>query len=74
MTTKQRSLPSDGKLLRLKRRMETRYALSVKDIARFLRVGERQARRYVTRLLEEDAIFLRYRYCGFHYYSIRRKM
>ena len=70
----ERSKPSDGKVLRLKRRMETRYALSLKDIARFLRVSERQARRYVARLLEEDAIFLRYRYCGFHYYSIRRKL
>jgi len=70
----ERSKPSDGKVLRLKRRMETRYALSLRDIARFLRVSERQARRYVTRLLEEDAIFLRYRYCGFHYYSIRRKL
>lgn len=72
--TQPRAKPSDGKTLRLKRRMETRYALSLKDIARFLRVSERQARRYVTRLLEEDAIFLRYRYCGFHYYSLRRKL
>lgn len=72
--TQTRSKPSDGKLLRLKRRMETRYALSVRDMARLLRVGERQARRYVARLLAEDAIFLRYRYCGFHYYSLRRKL
>jgi hypothetical protein len=68
-----RSKPSDGKMLRLKRVLAGKYAVSIQDIARYLRVGERQAYRYLEPLIEEGHVYLRYRQrC--HYYSLRRKI
>jgi predicted ArsR family transcriptional regulator len=63
----------DGKALRLKRKFKEKYAMSVKDVCRFLRVGERQARRYIARLESEGAIYVRYKVDGFYHYSHKRK-
>lgn len=45
--------------------------MSVKDVARNLRISDRQAWRYIARLLAEDKIYLRYRQQN-NYYSLRR--
>lgn len=63
----------DGKVLRLKRKFKERYAMSIKDICRFLRIGERQARRYISRLESDGIIYLRYKQDGFYHYSYKRK-
>lgn len=68
-----RSKPSDGKMLRLRRMLTGKYAVSIKDIARYLQVGERQAYRYLEPLIEEGHVYLRYRQHR-HYYSLRRKL
>jgi Mn-dependent DtxR family transcriptional regulator len=62
---------SDGRLMRLTRILQGKYAVSVKDVARIMRVSHRQAQRYVARLQEEDIIFLKYRQ-RYNYYAIRR--
>jgi uncharacterized membrane protein len=53
--------------------MQTKYAMSVQDVARILRMSKRNAWRYITRLEQEGLIYLRYRQ-GFNYYSLKRKL
>lgn len=66
-----RARPSDAKLVRLTRVLQGKYAVSVKDVARIMRVSHRQAQRYVARLQEENIIFLKYRQ-RYNYYALRR--
>ena len=67
-----RACPSDAKLVRLARILQGKYAVSVKDVARIMRVSHRQAHRYVARLQEQGIIFLKYRK-RYNYYAIERK-
>lgn len=67
-----RSKPTDGKMVRLTRLLETRYAVSVRDVARIMKVSHITAMRYVIRLQNEGVIFLKYRQRRFNYYAIRR--
>jgi predicted ArsR family transcriptional regulator len=66
-----RSRPSDGIKRKLLRLMQSKYAMSVKDVARNLRISDRHAWRYISRLEAEGLIYLRYRQ-RFNYYSLRR--
>lgn len=68
-----RSKPSDGKRLRLLRFVRSRYAVCVADVCAFLRVGRRQAWRYIGRLQQEGLIYPRYRRGNTTYYSQRRR-
>ena len=67
-----RAKPTDGKMVRLTRLLETRYAVSVRDVARIMKVSHITAMRYVIRLQNEGFIFLKYRQRRFNYYAIRR--
>lgn len=67
-----RAKPTDGKMMRLTRLLETRYAVSVRDVARIMKVSHITAMRYVIRLQNEGVIFLKYRQRRFNYYAIRR--
>jgi len=67
----ERSRPSDGIKRKLLRLMQSKYAMSVKDVARNLRISDRHAWRYISRLEAEGLIYLRYRQ-RFNYYSLRR--
>lgn len=67
-----RAKPTDGKMVRLTRLLETRYAVSVRDVARIMKVSHITAMRYVIRLQNEGVIFLKYRQRRFNYYAIRR--
>ena len=51
--------------------MQSKYAMSVKDVARNLRISDRQAWRYISRLEVQGLIYLRYRQ-RFNYYSLRK--
>lgn len=63
-----------GKAKRLLRIFHGRYAMCVADVARALRISERQAWRYITRLYNEKLIYPRYRQHRYIYYSVRRKL
>lgn len=67
-----RSRPSDGTTRKLLRILSGKYAMSVKDVARNLRISERQAWRYIARLLAEEKIYVRYAQPRTYYYSLRR--
>ena len=69
-----RARPSDGKAKRLLRSFQSRFAMSVVDVMRVLRVSERQAWRYISRLHNEKRIYQRYRQDKYVYYSLRRKL
>jgi Mn-dependent DtxR family transcriptional regulator len=66
-----RACPSNARLVRLTRILQGKYAVSVKDVARIMKVSVVQARRYVSRLEEQGIIFLKYRK-RYNYYAIRR--
>jgi hypothetical protein len=66
-----RSRPTDGTTARLTRILKGKYAVSVKDIARLLRISERHAWRFISRLEAQGVIELRYRQ-RYNYYSVRR--
>lgn len=68
-----RSKPSDGKARRLLRLFGGKYALSSKEVSKFLRVGQRQAERYLARLHDAGLIYQRYRQYYYIYYSLIRK-
>lgn len=53
--------------------MAGKYAMSVADVARNLRLSERSAWRYISRLEAEGLIYLRYRQ-RLNYYSLKRKL
>lgn len=67
----ERSRPSDGIRRKLLRIMAGKYAMSVKDVARNLRISDRHAWRFISRLEAEGLVYLRYRQ-RFNYYSLRR--
>lgn len=67
----QRSRPSDGIKRKLLKLLQGKYAMSVKDVARNLRISDRHAWRYISSLEAEGEIYLRYRQ-RFNYYSLRR--
>jgi predicted ArsR family transcriptional regulator len=67
-----RSHPSDGTTRKLLRIMQGKYAMSVFDVARNLKISERQAWRYLSSLLAQGAIYVRYRQHQIYYYSLRR--
>jgi|APCry1669189534_1035231.scaffolds.fasta_scaffold02924_7 biotin operon repressor len=67
-----RSKPTDGTARRLTAKLQGKYAVSVKDVARLLGISDRHAERYISRLQAEGIIFLRYRQRRYNYYSIRR--
>jgi predicted ArsR family transcriptional regulator len=67
-----RTRPSDGKLVRLTRVLETKYALSIRDVARIMRVSRATAVRYMTRLEEAGVVFVKYKQRRYNYYAIRR--
>jgi predicted ArsR family transcriptional regulator len=67
-----RARPSDGKLVRLTRVLETKYALSIRDVARIMRVSRATAVRYMTRLEEAGVVFVKYKQRRYNYYAIRR--
>ena len=69
-----RARPSDGKTRRLLRIFNSRFAMSVVDVMRVLRISERQAWRYLMRLYDEKRIYQRYRQDKYIYYSLRRKL
>lgn len=48
--------------------------MCVVDVARVLRISERQAWRYITKLYNEKLIYPRYRQHRYIYYSVRRKL
>lgn len=66
-----RSRPSDGVTRKLLRLMQSKYAMSVKDVARNLRISDRHAWRFISKLEAQGLIYLRYRQ-RFNYYSIRK--
>jgi len=70
----QRSKPTDGTARRLKRIWDGKYAMSVRDVARNLHISERHAWRFISKLEEEDVIYLRYRQNRYNYYSLKRKL
>lgn len=72
-TKTQRSRPSDGKRVKLLRIFAGKYAMSVQDVARNLRMSKRNAWRYLSRLEAEGIVYLRYRQ-GRNYYSLTRKL
>jgi predicted ArsR family transcriptional regulator len=73
MTAKiSRSRPTDGTTRRLARVMQSRYAMSFKQVARLLNISDRHAMRFVDRLVKEGVIELRYRERRYNYYSVRR--
>jgi predicted ArsR family transcriptional regulator len=51
--------------------MQSKYAMSVKDVARNLRISDRHAWRYISKLEAQGLIYLRYRQ-RFNYYSLRK--
>jgi predicted ArsR family transcriptional regulator len=51
--------------------MQSKYAMSVKDVARNLRISDRHAWRFISKLEAQGLIYLRYRQ-RFNYYSIRK--
>jgi Mn-dependent DtxR family transcriptional regulator len=51
--------------------MHGKYAMSVHDVARNLKISPRHAWRFINRLEAEGLIYLRYRQ-RFNYYSLRR--
>lgn len=67
-----RSRPTDGTARRLTRILHGKYAVSVKDVARLLRISDRHAWRFIDRLVKEGIIELRYRQRRYNYYSVRR--
>lgn len=67
-----RSKPTDGTQRKLMRIMSGKYAMSVMDVARNLRISERHAWRFLAALEERGVIYLRYRYRR-NYYSLTRK-
>ena len=67
-----RTRPSDGRLMRLTRILETKYAVSVKDVARIMKVSRTTAVRYVARLEEAGVVFVKYKQRRYNYYAIRR--
>ena len=67
----ERSRASEGKRRRLLRIIAGKYAMSVRDVARNLRITQRHAWRYISELEAEGKIYLRYRQ-KFNYYSLRR--
>ena len=67
-----RARPSDGKLVRLTRVLESKYALSIRDVARIMRVSRATAVRYMTRLEEAGVVFVKYKQRRYNYYAIRR--
>jgi predicted ArsR family transcriptional regulator len=71
MLKKPRSKPTDGTTVRLTRILRGKYAVSVKDVARILRISDRHAWRFISRLEAEGVIELRYRQ-RYNYYSVRR--
>ncbi len=66
-----RSRPTDGTTRKLLRIMQGKYAMSVLDVARNLKISERHAWRFIDRLVNEGKIYLRYRHQR-NYYSLRR--
>lgn len=71
MLKKPRSKPTDGTTVRLTRILKGKYAVSVKDVARILRISDRHAWRFISRLEAQGVIELRYRQ-RYNYYSVRR--
>jgi Mn-dependent DtxR family transcriptional regulator len=67
-----RAKPSDGRSLRLTRVLQGKYAVSVKDVARIMKVSHRQAQRYVEKLQQEGVIFVKYKKQRSNFYAIRR--
>jgi DNA-binding Lrp family transcriptional regulator len=67
-----RSRPTDGTTRRLARILQSRYAVSIKQVARMLNISERHAVRFIDRLVKEGVIELRYRERRYNYYSVRR--
>jgi predicted ArsR family transcriptional regulator len=67
-----RSRPTDGTARRLTRMMQSRYAVSIKQVARLLHISDRHATRFIDRLVKEGVIELRYRERRYNYYSVRR--
>jgi predicted ArsR family transcriptional regulator len=66
-----RDKPSDGTAMQLLRVLKGRYAMSIEQVARNLKLSHRQAHRYVLQLENDGVIFLRYRQrCN--YYALRR--
>ena len=73
MTAKiSRSRPTDGTTKRLARAMQSRYAMSFKQVARMFHISDRHAMRFIDRLVKEGVIELRYRERRYNYYSVRR--
>lgn len=68
-----RARPSDGKARRLLRIFGGKFALSSKQVSRLLRVGQRQAERYIERLELEGHIYPRYRLDGYVYFSLNTR-
>jgi len=66
-----RAKPTDGTARKLLRIMHGKYAMSVHDVARNLKISPRHAWRFINRLEAEGLIYLRYRQ-RFNYYSLRR--
>jgi DNA-binding transcriptional ArsR family regulator len=68
-----RARPSQAKLIRLRRVLKSYYSFCLKDIARVLRLSSRSAERYLAKLLEIDAVELRYKGTDrYYYYRVRR--
>lgn len=66
-----RAKPSDGVAMQLIRKLQGKYAVSITQVARMLKLSHRQAHRYVLQLENEGVIVLRYRQrCN--YYALRR--
>lgn len=72
-TTQSRSRPTDGTARRLTRILQSRYAVSIKEVARMLHISDRHAWRFVDRLVKEGVIELRYRQRRYNYYSVIRR-
>lgn len=67
-----RSSPMEGTARRLTRLIGERYAMSISDVARLLKISYRHAWRYVTKLETSGKIYPRYRHDRAVYYSVRR--
>jgi predicted ArsR family transcriptional regulator len=68
----EKSKPSEGTKKRLIRMLEGKYAVTMKQIKKFLRLSESQTKWYIAELKKENKIYVRYKQDRFNYYALRR--
>jgi len=69
----ERSKPSDGTKKRLIRIMGERYALTIKNMMKLLRLSEGQTKWYIAELKRDNTIYIKYRTGHVAHYALRRE-